>query len=85
MSSEVTSHFTQQTKLLAEMRSGGSLDWDIIIIGGGITGAGVLREAVRRGYEHCCLSREISPPALRVAHRKWFTVVCAIWLPVTLS
>ena len=42
--------FTQRDKLLAEMRSGESLDWDIIIIGGGITGAGILREAVRRGY-----------------------------------
>ena len=42
--------FTSSDKLLAEMRSGESLDWDIIIIGGGITGAGILREAVRRGY-----------------------------------
>lgn len=57
MSSEVTSLFTQQTKLLAEMRSGGSLDWDIIIIGGGITGAGVLREAVRRGYRALLLEQ----------------------------
>jgi len=57
MSSEVTSHFTQQTKLLAEMRSGGSLDWDIIIIGGGITGAGVLREAMRRGYRALLLEQ----------------------------
>jgi glycerol-3-phosphate dehydrogenase len=32
------------------MRSGDACDWDIIIVGGGITGAGVLREAVRRGY-----------------------------------
>ena len=50
MSAEATPLFTQQDKLLAEMRSGECLDWDIIIIGGGITGAGVLREAVRRGY-----------------------------------
>ncbi|NSW52449.1 MAG: glycerol-3-phosphate dehydrogenase/oxidase [Anaerolineae bacterium] len=26
-------------------------DWDLIIIGGGITGAGILREAVNRGYQ----------------------------------
>lgn len=36
--------------LLDSMRAGNSLDWDVIIVGGGITGAGVLREAVRRGY-----------------------------------
>ena len=28
----------------------GQSDWDVIVIGGGITGAGVLREAVRAGY-----------------------------------
>ena len=42
--------FTSRDALLTEMRNGESLDWDIIVVGGGITGAGVLREAVRRGY-----------------------------------
>ncbi|MFT5481719.1 MAG: glycerol-3-phosphate dehydrogenase [Halieaceae bacterium] len=42
--------FTRRGDLLARMRSGDACDWDIIIVGGGITGAGVLREAVRRGY-----------------------------------
>ena len=42
--------FTPREVLLTEMRNGESLDWDIIVVGGGITGAGVLREAVRRGY-----------------------------------
>lgn len=37
-------------ELLDELREGRQLDWDIIVIGGGITGAGVLREAARRGY-----------------------------------
>lgn len=32
------------------MRLGDACDWDIIVVGGGITGAGVLREAVRSGY-----------------------------------
>ena len=45
----MTDHYSRQA-LLTEMRQGQSLDWDIIIVGGGITGAGVLREAVRRGY-----------------------------------
>ena len=39
--------FTNRDQLLSEMRNGQNLDWDIIIIGGGITGAGVLREARR--------------------------------------
>lgn len=42
--------FTRREALLEQMRNGESLHWDMIIIGGGITGAGVLREAVRRGY-----------------------------------
>jgi len=42
--------FTDRQQLLAKMRNGESLDWDIIVVGGGITGAGVLREARRRGY-----------------------------------
>ena len=42
--------FTNRDQLLSEMRNGQNLDWDIIIIGGGITGAGVLREARRCGY-----------------------------------
>lgn len=42
--------FTDRDELLANARSTHSNQWDIIIIGGGITGAGVLREAVRLGY-----------------------------------
>ena len=41
---------TSREALLTKMRTGKSLDWDIIVVGGGITGAGVLREAVRRGF-----------------------------------
>jgi len=33
------------------MESGAAGEWDIIVIGGGITGAGILREAVHRGYK----------------------------------
>ena len=43
--------FTDRNQLLAKMRDGQCCDWDIIIVGGGITGAGVLREATRRGYK----------------------------------
>ena len=40
------------------MRQGQSLDWDMIIVSGGITGAGVLREAVRRGYRALLLEQQ---------------------------
>ena len=50
--------FTDRQQLLAEMRNGQSLDWDIIVIGGGITGAGILREARRRGYKALLLEQQ---------------------------
>ncbi|MBT4833526.1 MAG: glycerol-3-phosphate dehydrogenase/oxidase [Porticoccaceae bacterium] len=49
---------TPRDILLAEMREGKSLQWDIIIVGGGITGAGVLREAVRRGYRALLIEQQ---------------------------
>ena len=42
--------FTDRDKLWQDMKSGEAEQWDVIVIGGGITGAGVLREAVRNGY-----------------------------------
>ena len=42
--------FTDRDRLWDDLRSGAAGEWDIIVIGGGITGAGILREAVRRGY-----------------------------------
>ena len=42
--------FTDRNALLERIRRGHARDWDMIVIGGGITGAGVLREAVRLGY-----------------------------------
>ena len=44
------SGFTNRNKLLEKMRNGENLAWDVIVVGGGITGAGILREAQRRGY-----------------------------------
>ena len=49
---------SSRNSLLADMRQGQSLDWDMIIVGGGITGAGVLREAVRRGYRALLLEQQ---------------------------
>jgi glycerol-3-phosphate dehydrogenase len=42
--------FTDRSQLWQDMKSGQGDEWDIIVVGGGITGAGVLREAVRNGY-----------------------------------
>lgn len=39
------------------MREGGARAWDVIVIGGGITGAGILREAARRGYRSLLLEQ----------------------------
>ena len=50
--------FTDKQELLLKMRSGQSLDWDVIIVGGGIIGAGVLRECVRRGYKVLLLEQQ---------------------------
>ncbi len=52
--------------------------WDLIVIGGGISGAGILREAARRGWRCLLLEQRDfawAPPAGR---RKWFTAVCVI-------
>jgi len=45
-----TDTFTDRTQLWRELKSGEPASWDVIVIGGGITGAGILRESVRRGY-----------------------------------
>ena len=52
-------------------------NWDIIVIGGGITGAGILREAVRLGLRVLLLENTTLRPAHRAARQSWFTVVCA--------
>lgn len=50
--------FTSRTELLQSFQRGESLNWDLIIVGGGITGAGVLREASRRGYRALLLEQQ---------------------------
>ena len=42
--------FADRNRLWDTLAAGTGADWDIIVIGGGITGAGILREAARRGY-----------------------------------
>lgn len=50
--------------------------WDLIVIGGGISGAGIVREAARRAGVVCCWSSAILPGAPPADHRKWSTAVC---------
>lgn len=57
MSAEIHS-FPRREDFFEDLRSGGSADWDVIVIGGGITGAGVLREASRRGYRALLLEQQ---------------------------
>ena len=43
--------FTDREALWQDLMSGSAGEWDIIVVGGGITGSGILREAVRSGYK----------------------------------
>lgn len=42
--------FSDRDSLWRDIKNGHCEPWDIVIVGGGITGAGILREAVRNGY-----------------------------------
>jgi glycerol-3-phosphate dehydrogenase len=54
--------FTDRAELLHKMSNGNGngneSEWDVIIVGGGITGAGVLREAVRMGYRSLLIEQQ---------------------------
>jgi glycerol-3-phosphate dehydrogenase len=49
--------FADRDRLWDSLSFGSGRTWDLIIIGGGITGAGVLREAARRGYRSLLLEQ----------------------------
>jgi glycerol-3-phosphate dehydrogenase len=50
--------FAGRSELLDQLRRGENTDWDVIVIGGGITGAGVLREAARLGLRVLLLEQK---------------------------
>ncbi|MFK7731619.1 MAG: FAD-dependent oxidoreductase [Pseudomonadales bacterium] len=53
-----TDLFTARSELLSKIERKEALEWDVIVVGGGITGAGVLREAARRGYRVLLLEQQ---------------------------
>lgn len=53
-------------------------DWDIVIIGGGITGAGILKLASQLGLKALLLEQNDFSWVVQVALQKWFTEDCAI-------
>lgn len=52
--------------------------WDLIIVGGGITGAGILGEATRHGKRPSLLKPTISHRAHQADRPNWCTVAFAI-------
>lgn len=50
--------FTDRNRLWNDFKSGAASKWDVIVIGGGITGAGVLRESVRSGYHTLLIEQQ---------------------------
>ena len=52
--------------------------WDMIVIGGGATGAGIAVDAASGGMTCCCWSRAILARAPPAAAPSWSTAACAI-------
>ncbi len=50
--------FNDRDTLWKAFGDGTAADWDVIVIGGGITGAGVLRESIRRGYRSLLIEQQ---------------------------
>ena len=50
--------FGDRQRLWEKLQSGAATEWDVIIVGGGITGAGILREAVRLGYRALLIEQQ---------------------------
>jgi glycerol-3-phosphate dehydrogenase len=56
--SSINSIFSDRKTLVNEISQADAPEWDLIIIGGGITGAAVLREAVRCGYRSLLIEQK---------------------------
>ena len=50
--------------------------FDILVIGGGITGAGIARDAAMRGLSVCLVEAQDFASALPAAPQKWCMAVC---------
>ena len=53
-------------------------EWELIVIGGGITGAGVAREAARRGLKTLLVEQRDYAWEHQADLRKWFMVACVM-------
>jgi len=47
---------------LTPVQEDGSASYDLAIIGGGVNGCGIARDAAGRGWRVCCASAPISAP-----------------------
>ena len=71
--SSINSVFSDRKTLVNEISQADAPEWDLIIIGGGITGAAVLREAVRCGYRSLLIEQKdfawgTSSPSSKMVH-----------------
>ena len=62
---------------LATPATQGKAQWDLIVIGGGITGAGVMLEAARRGQRVLLLEQTDFAWGTSSLPPKWCTAACA--------
>ena len=56
----------------------GDYTFDLLVIGGGITGAGIALDAVTRGLSVALIEMQDFASGLQAARRSLFTVVCVI-------
>ena len=54
--------------------------WDVIIIGGGITGAGIFRDLAAQGYQVLLIDQnDFGFGSLQAVPPNWCMVDCVIW------
>ena len=75
--------------MIEEVRTQGDTAWDIVVIGGGATGAGVAVDAATRGYKTLLVEREdfgkgTSSRSTKLVHggvRRTSCTICRSWCP----
>lgn len=79
--------YQQRQQALAPLsrRSSQVVPWDILIIGGGITGAGIAREAARRGLAVLLIEQKDFAWGTSSRSSKWYMAGCATLPQVTIK